>query len=410
MASVADTGGQAPPSPPPEEVVVVRRRNPAVRVLKWLAIILGLLVIAVAGFLIWLNSDPGRRFIVERINNLELASGLKINIERIDGNIWSDVTVRGLTLSDPQGAFLAVPEAQVDYDLMSYVRSSHIDIATLRIPQATLARLPALRTVDPNAPLIPNIVLDIGRLDIGRLILEPPVTGQRHELAIAGDVHLANSAARSALQVVALQGPGLAGGDRVNLRLDAAPEDNRLGIEMQVQAPANGFVASMTGIEKPMAAQIAGQGTWENWVGRAQATLAGEGFADVRIQAQNGKFTFIGPVRPDLFVTGPAQRLTAPFTQMNLVTTWENRRADLTLRLNSRAAAIVAEGAVDFRQNVYDNLRIAARLLQPGAIAPNLSGRDVRIALVLNGNMSTPRVAYDLRAAVLGISTRNLEN
>jgi autotransporter translocation and assembly factor TamB len=128
MASVADTGGQAPPSPPSDEVVVVRRRNPAVRVAKWFAIILGLIVIAVAGFLIWLNSDPGRRFIVERINNLELASGLKINVERIDGNIWSDVTLRGLTLSDPQGAFLAVPEAQVDYDLMSYVRSSHIDI------------------------------------------------------------------------------------------------------------------------------------------------------------------------------------------------------------------------------------------------------------------------------------------
>jgi translocation and assembly module TamB len=155
--------------------VVVRRRNPAVRVAKWFAIILGLIVIAVAGFLIWLNSDPGRRFIVERINNLELASGLKINVERIDGNIWSDVTLRGLTLSDPQGAFLAVPEAQVDYDLMSYVRGSHINIDTLRIPQATLARLPALRTVDPDAPLIPNILLDIGRLDIGRLILEPPL-------------------------------------------------------------------------------------------------------------------------------------------------------------------------------------------------------------------------------------------
>jgi translocation and assembly module TamB len=141
MASVADTGGQAPPSPPSDEVVVVRRRNPAVRVAKWFAIILSLLVALAAAFLIWLNSDSGRRFIVERINGLELASGLKINIERIDGNIWSDVTVHGLTLSDPQGAFLAVPQAQVDYNLMSYLRGSHIDIELLNIPEATLARL-----------------------------------------------------------------------------------------------------------------------------------------------------------------------------------------------------------------------------------------------------------------------------
>jgi translocation and assembly module TamB len=391
-------------------VVVVVRRNPAWRVAKWFAIILGLLVAAAAAFLIWLNTDPGRRFIVERINNLEMASGLKVNIERIDGNIWSDITVHGLTLSDPQGTFLAVPQAQVDYNLMSYLRGSHIDIQTLNIPEARFARLPQLKAGDPNAPMIPNILLDIGRLQIGRLIIEPPVTGQRHELTIAGDVHLANSAIRTGLQIGALQGPGLAGGDRLNLRLDAAPQDNRLGIEMQVQGPADGFIASLTGLKQPVAADIRGQGTWENWAGRAQATLNGQGFADLRVQAQNGTFTFIGPVRPDLFVTGPAQRLTGPFTQLNLVTTWENRRADLTLRLNSRAVAIVAEGAVDFAQNRYEELKVAARLIQPGAIAPNLSGRDVRIALVLNGAMSTPRVAYDLRAATLGMAGRTLEN
>jgi len=409
MASVADTGGQAPPAPPPEDVVVIRR-SPWWRVAKWLGIFLGLLIAAVAAFLIWLNSDSGRRFIVERINGLELASGLKINVDRIEGDIWSEVTVHGMTLSDPQGVFLAVPRAEVDYTLMSYLRRSHIDIQTLRIPEATLARLPALKTVDPNAPLIPNILLDIGRLEIGRLIIAPPVTGRRHELTIAGEVHLANSAARTALQIGALKGPGLAGGDRVNLRLDAAPEDNRLGIEMQLQAPADGFVASLTGIEQPISADIRGQGDWANWQGRAQAVMNGQDFADLRVQAQNGTFTFIGPVRPDLFVTGPAQRLTGPFTQLNLVTTWENRRADLTLRLNSRAAAIVAEGAIDFRQNLYDELKVSARLLQPGAIAPNLAGRDVRLALVLNGAMGTPRVAYDLQAAMLGISNRTLEN
>jgi translocation and assembly module TamB len=128
------------------------------------------------------------------------------------------------------------------------------------------------------------------------------------------------------------------------------------------------------------------------------------------VQAQDGTFTFMGPTRPGLFVTGPAQRLTDPITQLNLVTTWENRRADLNLRLNSRAAAISAEGVVDLRQNLFEDLKVGFRLIQPGAIAPNLSGRDVRLALVLNGAMRTPRVAYDLRAASLGFSERTLEN
>jgi translocation and assembly module TamB len=410
MASVADTGGQAPPSPPEEEVVVVRRRSVWWTVSKWLGIVLGILIALVAAFLIWLNSDSGRRFIVERINGLEMASGLRIHIDRIEGSIWNEMTVHGLTLSDPQGAFFAAPTAELNYNPFAYIRRSHIEIYSLAVPDARLARLPQLRSTDPNAPLIPNLLLDIGSLRIDRLAIDAPVTGNRHLLSIAGDVHLANSAARSNLEVVALQGPGIAGGDRLNLRLDAAPEDNRLGIEMRLQSPANGFVASMTGIEKPLDVAVAGKGDWANWRGRTVAFLDRQPFANVAVQAQNGTFTFNGPIRPDLFVTGPAQRLTAPRTQLNLVTTWENARADLNLSLNSSAAAIVAEGVVDFRQNRFEGLSVAARLLQPGAIAPNLGGRDVRIALVLDGAMQAPRVAYDLRANALTISERTLEN
>jgi translocation and assembly module TamB len=52
---------------------------------------------------------------------------------------------------------------------------------------------------------------------------------------------------------------------------------------------------------------------------------------------------------------------------------------------------------------------VAARLLQPGAIAPNLRGRDVRVALVLNGRFATPRVAYDLQAATMGFGAIAVE-
>ncbi|HEX8526197.1 hypothetical protein, partial [Allosphingosinicella sp.] len=124
MASVADTGGQAPPSPPEEEVVVVRRRSVWWTVSKWLGIVLGILIALVAAFLIWLNSDSGRRFIVERINGLEMASGLRIHIDRIEGSIWNEMTVHGLTLSDPQGAFFAAPTAALNYNPFSYLRRS----------------------------------------------------------------------------------------------------------------------------------------------------------------------------------------------------------------------------------------------------------------------------------------------
>jgi translocation and assembly module TamB len=124
MASVADPGAQAPPSPP-EDVVVVVRRSPWWTVAKWLGIVLATLIALIAAFLIWLNSDAGRRFIVNQINGLEMASGLRVHVDRIDGSIWGEMTVHGLVLSDPQGAFFAAPQAQIEYSPFAYLRRSH---------------------------------------------------------------------------------------------------------------------------------------------------------------------------------------------------------------------------------------------------------------------------------------------
>jgi translocation and assembly module TamB len=412
MASVADTGDQAPPSPPPPaETIVVHRPSLGWRIFGWVSILLGALLIAAAAFLLWLNTDSGRQFIVKQVNDLQFASGLDITIERIDGSIWDEMTVHGLTLADERGVFFEAREAQLRYSPIDYLTESHIDIQSLAIPYARLSRNPELKsTGDPDAPLIPNLLLDIGALRIDRLQIERPGEPP-HVLSVSGEIHLKDSEALTNLRIRALAEQGRAGGDDISLKLDLAPEDNRLGIELLLDAPANGFLASLTGIERRMRVDVRGRGEWANWQGWAKAAMDDQGFADLRVTAQNGRFSLSGPTRPDLFVTGPAERLTGPYTQLNTVFTFNDRRLTLEeFRLNSRAAVIVADGTVNLADNVYEDLRIATRLLQPGAIAPNLAGRDVRLAMVLNGSMSTPRVAYDLRAASLSFSERTLVN
>src|SRR5207237_8539914 len=54
-------------------------------------------------------------------------------------------------------------------------------------------------------------------------------------------------------------------------------------------------------------------------------------------------------------------------------------------------------------------LRIAARLLQPGAIAPDLSGQDVRLALILDGPFALPEVLYNLSATRLNMAGTTVE-
>src|SRR5436190_7348283 len=392
-----------------EEQVVVVRRGGWRRAAKYAAFALLGIVLLLAAFLAWLNTDPGRRFIVRQINAFETVSGLQVHVGRIEGSVFSRMRLVDLSLADPQGTFFRAPVADVEYRPFAYLRN-HIDLRELDIPAARMNRLPALRAGDPNAPLLPDIRIDVGHLRIGRLLIDPAVTGRRHLLGLDSRIRIAERRAQIGLNARTIAAPGFAGGARAILNLDAVPEANRFDVALALRGPADGFIAGLMGTNRPVAARIAGRGDWNSWQGRAQAALGGQGLADLAIGGRRGRFTLTGPMRPGLILTGPAQRLAGPLVQTSLVATLDQRRADIRLRAYSRSLAIAAEGLVDLGHNRFQDLRLATRLTEPGAIAPDLSGRDVRLAMVLNGPFRTPGVAYELTAASLTMSGTTLEN
>jgi translocation and assembly module TamB len=388
--------------------VIIRRRHPAATVARWAGAILAGIVLLLGAFLLWLNTDSGRRFLVRQINAFETVSGLQVRVGRIEGSVFGELRLRDLSLADPRGIFFRAPLAEIEYRPLAYFRN-HIDIRSLDIPEARLSRLPALRPGDPDAPLLPDINVDVGRLRIGRLLIDPAVTGRRHLVTLDSRVKIAEGRAEVALNAGTLRAPGFAGGDRLVLRLDAVPEANRLDVALVAQGPGDGLIAGLAGTDKPVAAHIEGRGSWSRWQGRARATLDRQGLADLAITGRDGTFTITGPLRAGLLLTGPAQRLAEPLVQLNLVTAFAQRRADVRLRAYSRTMAFAAEGLVDLAQNRFQGVRVAGRLIEPGAIAPDLRGRDVRIALLLNGPFATPSVAYELRAASLTFGGATVE-
>ncbi|HEY0027550.1 MAG TPA: translocation/assembly module TamB domain-containing protein [Allosphingosinicella sp.] len=398
--------GEFDDAPAPDVVPAGRHR--ARTVAKWVGIVLvGLLVLLAAAW-IWLNSSLGHRYVVRQINNLEVASGLDIDVQRIEGSLFGELKVYGLTLKDPKGTFFAAPEATLDWRPLSYFKN-HIDIKKLSIPQARLYRLPELKPGDPDAPMLPDIDIDVTRFEVGKIMVDPGVTGYRHLLGLSGKAKIADGRAQVALDAGALNAPGLPGGDKLVLRIDAEPEANKLALGVRVTAPANGFVSGLTGIKQPLAALVTGSGTWKDWNGRARAQLAGKQFANLTIGAKDGRWSFAGPLSPGLVLAdGPAKRLLGD-VQLNLTSGWANRRADMKLRLNSSALALAVEGLADLGQNKFENLKVAGRLLQPGAVAPGLTARDLRVEAVLNGAFATPFVAYNVRAGAVGFNGTVLE-
>jgi translocation and assembly module TamB len=396
--------------PDAPEIVVPRGRLRARAAVKWTGIAFGTILLLLLLFWVWLNSDFGRRFVVKQINGLEMASGLDINVDRIDGSLFGELTLHNLTLSDPKGRFFAASEATMDWRPLAYF-SNHVDIRSLEVPRARLWRLPELRPGDPNAPMLPDINLDIGRLKVDRIYVDPAVTGYRHLLSLDGRAKIADRRAQLALNAAALAGPGLPGGDKLVLRLDAVPDKNKLDLGLRLDAPANGFVAGLTGLTQPLAASLTGRGAWSNWNGRAVARLGGQLFANLGVNARNGTFTVGGEANPGLMMAeGPMKRLLQPLVRVDLVTTLANRRADTKLKLSSAVGAVAADGLIDLGRSEYGGLKLAVRVAEPRAIAPNLAARNLRLAAVLNGPFRTPFVVYDLSADALGFNGTTIEH
>ncbi len=402
----------APAGEPIREERVVVRRPLWQSIAKWTGIVIGSLALLIVATIFVINTGPGKRFVVEQIAGYELENGLNVRIGRIDGSLYGAMTLRDVQVYDPRGVFAASPEINLDWRPFKFI-NNHVDVRSLTSPLIRLDRLPELRPsttpTDPDAPLLPDLDIDIGELRIDRLDIGAAVSGERHVAQITGRARIADRRAQVLADARTLDLAGAAGGDRVSLRLDAVPDDDRLDLALRIDAPQTGFIGRMASLEAPLAVAIGGRGAWSNWQGKAVGTLGGAQLANLNLTARDGAIQVRGGVRPGLYLEGPVERLTAPFMQVGIDATLDERRADTRIALRSDALMVRANGGLDLGNSRFQNFRTEVMLLTPGAIAENLNGRSVQAAVVLDGQFATPTVDYKLQAASIGFGDTVVE-
>ncbi len=379
------------------------RRNWPKRIAIGAAALLCLLLALIVVGLIWLNSDSGHRFAAKQIEGLQFENGMRIELGEIEGSFFGKMRIRDLAIRDPEGIFFRAPLVSLDWRPLAYI-GNHIDIRSLGIPRARLLRPPVFRETpsDPNAPLLPDLDIDIGTLDVKELIIDPPVTGERHNVALNGKVHIADGQAVIDANAHARAGSGLAGGDRLVLRLDAVPDSNRLNVALDVGAPANGMIAAISGIDRPMQLTLKGKGDWEKWDGALTGSTGGEMLSNVALSARGGLLSAKGTMRPGLLLSGPAGNLLRPTTTVDLRTTAKERRFDIDGRIANDNFVLTADGLADLGNNRMRDLSVRFQLKRPKELAENLVGDDMNAAVTLDGEMAAPRIAYRLNARRIG--------
>ncbi|MDO7841196.1 translocation/assembly module TamB domain-containing protein [Sphingomonas immobilis] len=391
---------------PADEVVVVKRPLWQ-RIAKWVAIGLAGLLLAIVALIFGLDTQPGRRFVVNIVNGYTLASGLNVKVGRIDGSIYGAMVLRDVRVSDQNGLFLTSPEIAVDWRPFEFTRN-HADVRSATAALITMSRAPALKAVpvDPGTPTLPSIDIDVGRLKVGRFILQKAVAGTAYAIAIDGNAHIADRRAQVTANVAS------SGGDKLAVKLDAVPDDNKFDVDAVLAAPAGGVVASLAKTTAPLDLKIGGTGSWKAWNGKVTGTLGGASLADLTLTANSGTFKLRGNTHPGLYPGGapkdqatpvnPVARITAPQLDVSVDATLNQRRIDTRFAFKSDALAVAGGGLVDLAASKFGQFKVDAKLLTPGAIAPNLNGRDVAASVVVDGAFATPTVNYVVKAASIG--------
>ena len=366
-------------------------------------ILVGLLVILglVAGALVFIDTGPGHRFLIDRIEERDLGGGLRAKIGRIEGSIFDEMVLRNVELHDPEGVFLTAPEIRIDWQPTAWLYDKlHIDSA--EAPLLTLKRLPKTRPSDEEKPILPGFDIHVGQLSIDRLVLEEAVTGTARVGQVDGAITVRAGRALARLDAA------LEGGDVIKLGLDAAPEADRLDVSLLAQAPADGLLPTLLGVDEEIEARVEGKGSWADWAGTATMRLGDREVADLALTAANGRYGIEGEVEAAPFLSGTAAQLLAGRSRIKADVAQEGQRYEGNVRVNGNALSVVADGAVDLAAERFEDLAVGAELKRPGALFARASGAPVRLNLNLNGNFANARFAYRATAPRLSIDGTTL--
>lgn len=243
------------------------RRHP------WLSATLALvaaLLLALLGLRLWINSDSGRTYIESRVDGLKAGRYGTIDISGLSGDPLSQPRLDRLGLSDETGVWLEARNIEVRWSPMDLLsRKVTLDLA--RAESIRVLRRPVPSPPFSGTPSSGNWSIALSEIGIGELRLEKGVAGPAAAFVVDGRFSAPqDSTLRLSLSAEPLEGAG----DRISLTLDRDAA-GRFALEADINAPAGGTLATLTGL---------GEGDAATLKASASGTLAdGDGFGVLSI-------------------------------------------------------------------------------------------------------------------------------
>ncbi|MBC2668298.1 translocation/assembly module TamB domain-containing protein [Novosphingobium piscinae] len=377
----------APPPLPVAPDPVGRRRGWQSGLLAVLLALVGLVAIG----LVVLESPIGHRFVVDRIARYAPASGMRVEVGRIDGTLTGAATLRDVRFSDPQGLFLEVPEIELDWRPLRWF-SAGLDVRKLILRRGLLHRAPRLNPGDPDAPILPDFDIRIDRFELDRLTLGRGVMGTPRRIDLVARTTIRQGRA------YLLTDAQLGGSDRLHAYLDSEPKADRFVARLDYNAPRGGVLAALVGARDGMTLQVHGAGRYTAWQGRALAKQGDKALADLALVNRAGRYSFSGSLHPGAWVPAALSRVTGDTVQLRGAGTLVDSVLAGDLAAQGRGVDVTLRGTADLARNALRQVKLVARTRDPGLLGPGSRIEAARLEATLDGELRDLVVQHRLTA------------
>lgn len=360
-----------------------------------LLVIGGLLLVVLAaliGTVIWLDSKKGHEFVIAQIEQLEREDGLEIGIGAIEGSIYGKMRIVDLELRDPKGLFFRAGSTRIDWNPTAWI-FNELNISSAVVEQARLERVPELIDTGADRPLLPEFDIYIAEFQAQELELAAAVTGTAQQASISGAIDV-----RAGRAMVNLDAATTQSGDKLVLNLNAEPDNRRLDLNADITAPADGVIAAFLGLDNDSSLIVAGEGDWQKWDGSFEATSGERTLAQFALSAREGLFGYEGNIAATFFPAGLARNVAGPRLAIEGTATVEEGLVGLDAQMRSAAATLTAQGGFNTHASLFDAMRLDIRVRNPSALSPSLRAQDLQLRALLNGRLSDLRYQYLLTA------------
>ena len=209
------------------------------------------------------RSDNG--FFINLLENRLSTPSRQIRLSGVSGALSSRARVAQITISDTQGPWLQIDNAEVDWNRLALLRG-RVDVNRLTAQSVTWMRpsvqpppardLPRVEVQPFALPELP-VSIRLHDLALERIRFEEPVFGQAAELTATGSLELASGALDTAIDVTRLDPPG---GD-LTLKAAFSNATRQLDLDLALQEPKGGVVATLLNIEGSPAIDLRLQGS-----------------------------------------------------------------------------------------------------------------------------------------------------